>query len=39
LQTRVREEFTNWFSKGYAVIGVRFTTSGVDYCLAPYSDF
>ena len=39
VQTRIREEFTSWFSKGYGVLGVRFTTSGVDYCLAPYSDF
>jgi len=38
-QSRLRHEFTTWFSKGYAVLGVRFTRSGVDYCLAPYSDF
>jgi len=39
LQSRVRTSFTEWFAKGYAVMGVRFTRSGVDYCLAPYSDF
>ena len=38
-QTRVREEFLHWFAKGYAVTGVRFTLTGADYCLAPWSDF
>jgi hypothetical protein len=39
LQSRIRTEFTQWFIKGYAVLGVRFTRSGVDYCLSPWSDF
>ncbi|MGB7847562.1 MAG: GNAT family N-acetyltransferase [Candidatus Acidiferrum sp.] len=39
LQSRIRDEFTHWFSKGYAATGVRFTPSGADYCLSPYSDF
>jgi predicted GNAT superfamily acetyltransferase len=39
VQSRIRGEFTGWFAKGYAVIGVRFSQSGVDYCVAPYSDF
>jgi predicted GNAT superfamily acetyltransferase len=39
LQSRLRAEFTHWFAKGYAATGVRFTRSGVDYCLSPYSDF
>ena len=39
LQTRLRTSLTDWFSKGYALVAVRFRTSGVDYCLAPYSDF
>jgi predicted GNAT superfamily acetyltransferase len=39
LQSRIREEFQHWFAKQYAVTGVRFTTHGVDYCLAPWSDF
>jgi len=38
-QSRIRKEFTDWFAKGYAVIGVRSTRFGTDYCLAPYSDF
>lgn len=39
LQFRLRTSLTDWFSKGYAIVGVRFSRSGVDYCLAPYSDF
>lgn len=39
VQSRLRASLTEWFAKGYAVMGVRFTRSGVDYCLAPYSDF
>lgn len=38
LQSRLRSEFTHWFSKGYAATSIRFT-SGADYCLSPYSDF
>jgi predicted GNAT superfamily acetyltransferase len=39
LQSRIRSEFTHWFAKGYAVIAVRVSPTGVDYCLSPYSDF
>ncbi len=39
LQTRLRDEFAQWFAKGYATVGVRTSRAGVDYCLAPYSDF
>ena len=39
LQSRLRSAFTDWFAKGYAVTAVRVTSSGVDYCLSPYSDF
>ncbi|MGB9468611.1 MAG: hypothetical protein WBQ59_04615, partial [Candidatus Acidiferrum sp.] len=39
VQARLREEFTGWFAKGYAVMGVRASGGGVDYCLGPYSDF
>lgn len=39
LQTRLRSAFTDWFAKGYAVTAVRLTSSGVDYCFSPYSDF
>ena len=38
-QARIREEFLHWFGKGYAVTGIRFTLTGADYCLAPWSDF
>jgi len=39
LQSRIRSEFTQWFSKGYAATAIRFTPSGSDYCLSPWSDF
>lgn len=39
VQSKLRTALMDWFSKGYAMVGVRFTKSGVDYCLAPYSDF
>jgi len=39
LQSRLRTSLTDWFAKGYAITGVRFTRSGADYCLSPYSDF
>jgi predicted GNAT superfamily acetyltransferase len=39
LQSHLRASLTDWFSKGYALTSVRFTPSGVDYCLTPYSDF
>jgi predicted GNAT superfamily acetyltransferase len=39
LQSRLRSAFTDWFAKGYAVTAVRPTSSGVDFCLSPYSDF
>src|SRR5271165_6783912 len=39
LQSRIRAEFTSWFSKGYAATALRITPSGVDYCLSPWSDF
>jgi predicted GNAT superfamily acetyltransferase len=39
LQTRVRAEFQRWFAKGYAATAVRFTPSGADYHLSPWSDF
>jgi predicted GNAT superfamily acetyltransferase len=38
-QSRIREEFLHWFGRGYAVTGVRFTLTGADYCLVPWSDF
>jgi predicted GNAT superfamily acetyltransferase len=39
LQQRIREEFTNWFARGYAAIGTRKTATGTAYVLAPWSDF
>jgi predicted GNAT superfamily acetyltransferase len=39
VQARVREEFTGWFARGYAAVGVRKTVAGKAYLLAPWSDF
>jgi len=39
VQQRVREEFTNWFARGYAAIGTRKTPAGTAYLLVPWSDF
>jgi predicted GNAT superfamily acetyltransferase len=39
LQSRIREEFTAWFARGYAAIGVQKTSTGAAYQLAPWSDF
>jgi predicted GNAT superfamily acetyltransferase len=39
VQKRVREEFTKWFSREYAAIGVRAVQAGQAYLLAPWSDF
>jgi predicted GNAT superfamily acetyltransferase len=39
VQTRVREEFTKWFAREYAAIGVRAGQRGQEYLLAPWSDF
>jgi predicted GNAT superfamily acetyltransferase len=38
-QSRLRTSLMEWFFKGYAMTGVRFTRTGVDYCLSPFSDF
>jgi predicted GNAT superfamily acetyltransferase len=39
VQTRIREEFTDWFARGYAAVGVRKSAAGAAYLLAPWSDF
>jgi predicted GNAT superfamily acetyltransferase len=39
VQARVRGEFTAWFARGYAAVGVRKSASGAAYLLAPWSDF
>jgi predicted GNAT superfamily acetyltransferase len=38
-QARIREEFTGWFARGYAAMGVRKSVAGAAYLLAPWSDF
>ena len=39
VQTRVREEFTNWFAREYAALAVRAGEKSTAYLLAPWSDF
>lgn len=39
VQARIREEFTSWFARGYAAVGVSKSTTGVAYLLVPWSDF
>jgi predicted GNAT superfamily acetyltransferase len=39
LQARIREEFTAWFARGYAAVGVTKSSGGVAYQLVPWSDF
>jgi predicted GNAT superfamily acetyltransferase len=39
VQARVREEFTGWFARGYAAVGLRRSAAGAAYLLAPWSDF
>jgi predicted GNAT superfamily acetyltransferase len=39
VQARVREEFTKWFARGYAAIGLRREGKSTAYLLAPWSDF
>jgi predicted GNAT superfamily acetyltransferase len=38
VQGRIREEFTGWFARGYAAVGVRKSAAGAAYVLAPWSD-
>lgn len=38
-QARMREEFTKWFTKGYAAVGLRTGKGNPAYLLAPWSDF
>jgi len=38
-QDRIRAEFTNWFARGYAAVGIRQTPTGAAYLLDPWSDF
>jgi predicted GNAT superfamily acetyltransferase len=39
LQSRLRQEFSRYFSKGYAAVGVRNVPEAPAYLLAPWSDF
>jgi predicted GNAT superfamily acetyltransferase len=39
VQSRLREEFTNWFARGYAAVGMRTSATRPAYLLAPWSDF
>ncbi|MGC1482839.1 MAG: GNAT family N-acetyltransferase [Candidatus Acidiferrum sp.] len=39
LQARIQEEFTVWFARGYAAVGVKRLATGTKYLLAPWSDF
>ena len=39
VQAKIGDAFREWFAKGYAATSVRHSSSGVDYCLSPYSDF
>jgi predicted GNAT superfamily acetyltransferase len=39
IQAQVREEFTTWFSKGYAAVALRTSPGNRAYLLTPWSDF
>jgi predicted GNAT superfamily acetyltransferase len=39
VQARVRDEFTKWFSKGYAAVALHSAKGNRAYLLAPWSDF
>jgi predicted GNAT superfamily acetyltransferase len=39
MQSRIRAEFQHWFFKNHAATFLRFTSSGADYLLYPWSDF
>jgi len=39
VQARIRQEFSTWFARGYAAMGVRKSPEGAAYLLAPWSDF
>ena len=38
-QSKIRSEFQHWFSKHHAATSLRFTPTGADYLLQPWSDF
>ena len=39
VQSRVRDEFTKWFSKGYAAVSLSAAPGNKAYLLTPWSDF
>ena len=39
VQTRLRQEFRNWFAKGYAAVALRTTPGKRAYLFTPWSDF
>lgn len=39
VQSRLREEFTKWFAKGYAAVCLRTAPGNRGYLLVPWSDF
>ncbi len=39
VQARMREEFMDWFNRGYAAVGTQPTPNGTAYLLVPWSDF
>ena len=39
VQARLREEFTKWFSRGYAAVALRTGAENRAYLLTPWSDF
>lgn len=39
VQAQVRKQFTEWFAKGYAAVGVKTDGPRSAYVLAPWSDF
>jgi predicted GNAT superfamily acetyltransferase len=38
-QSQIRNDFQSWFSKRFAATSLRFTPTGADYLLQPWSDF
>ncbi len=39
VQAQARKEFSEWFAKGYAAVGLKRDGAGAAYILAPWSDF
>jgi predicted GNAT superfamily acetyltransferase len=39
VQARIREEFTEWFAKGYAAVALRTAPGSPAYLLTPWSEF